>query len=233
MQAKDRRATDANEALADLCRAYWYPLYALIRQKSRDCHEAQDLTQGFFARLLEKDFLGDVDPARGRFRAFLLAAVKHFLANEWDKDQAQKRGGEHRFVSLDAKSFDWDSGESRFQMEPSHELSPERMFEREWAIALLGGVLCRLRDEHAESGKLAQFEALQSLLSIDRDVANYADAAERLNMTESTARVAAHRLRKRYRELLRDEIAQTVAEPEEIEDEIRYLFTALSSAKGD
>jgi len=227
LQARDRPSPDSREALADLCRAYWYPLYALIRRRSRDGHEAQDLTQGFFARLLEKDFLDDVDPARGRFRAFLLAAVKHFLANEWDKDQAAKRGGGHRIVTLDAPSFDWDSGESRFLMEPSHELTAERLFERQWALALLDRVLNRLRDEHADAGKIAQFETLQPFLSTDRDAANYAGAAMKLNMTEAAVRVAAHRLRKRYRTLLRDEIAHTVATPEEVEDELRYLFTAL------
>jgi DNA-directed RNA polymerase specialized sigma24 family protein len=227
LQAKDRLAPDANEALADLCRAYWYPLYVLIRRRSRDGHEAQDLTQSFFARLLEKDFLGDVDPARGRFRAFLLAAVKHFLANEWDKDHAQKRGGGCRVVSLDARSFDWDSGESRYLLEPVEYLTAERVFERQWALALLDRVLSRLRDEQIDADKLSAFEVLQPFLSIDREAANYAQAAGQLGTTESAARVAAHRLRKRYRELLRDEIAHTVAGPEEIEDEIRYLFQAL------
>lgn len=145
LQAKDRPSPAAHEALADLCQAYWYPLYVMIRRQSRDGHEAQDLTQSFFARLLEKDFLGEVDPARGRFRAFLLAAVKHFLANEWDKNRATKRGGGHRIVSLDANSFDWDSGESRFLTEPSHELTAERLFERQWAIALLTRVLDRMQ----------------------------------------------------------------------------------------
>ena len=233
LQAKDQPSPDAREALADLCRAYWYPIYALIRRRSRDGHEAQDLTQGFFTRLLEKDFLGDVDPARGRFRAFLLAAVKHFIANEWDKDRAAKRGGGRRVVSLDTRSFDWDSGESRFLLEPSHELTAERLFERQWALALLDRVLSRLRDEHRDAEKLAQFETLQRFLSLDRDTANYADAAERLNTSEPAARVAAHRLRKRYRVLLRDEIAHTVATPEEVEDELRYLFVVLSSAKAE
>lgn len=229
LQARGQPSSTANEALADLCRAYWYPLYVLIRRRSRDSHEAQDLTQGFFTRLLEKDFLGDADPARGRFRAFLLAAAKHFLANEWDKDHAKKRGGGHRVVSLDTKSFDWDSGESRFLLEPSHELTAERLFERQWAIELLNRVLQRLRDKYAEAENLVHFEVLQPFLSLDRETASYADAAERLQMTESASRVAAHRLRKRYRELLRSEIAHTVARPEEIEDEIRYLFTVLNS----
>ena len=227
LQAKDRPSPDAVNALAGLCRAYWYPIYALVRRRSRDSHEAQDLTQEFFARLLEKDFLDDVDPARGRFRSFLLAAVKHFLMNVWDKDRAFKRGGGLRIVSLNAGSFDWDSGESRFLLEPVHELTAERLFERQWALALLDRVLSRLRDEYSESGTRARFEALQPFLSIDREAANYADAAERTGSTESAVRVAAHRLRKRYRALLREEIANTVATKDEIEDELRYLFDVL------
>jgi RNA polymerase sigma factor (sigma-70 family) len=229
LQVKDKPSPDAQEALADLCRAYWYPLYALIRRRSRDGHQAQDLTQEFFARLLEKDFLCGVDPARGRFRAFLLAAVKHFLANEWDKENAAKRGGGRRILSLDGLSLDWNSGESRFLTEPSHELTPERLFERQWAIALLDRVLGRLRDEYVDAEKLAQFEVLQPFLSLDRQTANYTDAATRLDSTESAVRVAAHRLRKRYRSLLRDEIANTVATAAEVDDELRYLFSVLSS----
>ena len=231
LQAKDQPSPDASEALADLCRAYWYPLYALIRRRSRDGHEAQDLTQEFFFRLLEKDFLDGVDPARGRFRAFRLAAVKHFLSNEWDKEHAAKRGGGHRIQSLDGQAFDWDSGESRFLTEPSHELTPERLFERTWAIALLDRVLKRLRDEYYNLNKINEFEMLTPFLSRDRDGANYAEAAQRLHSSESKVRVAAHRLRKRYRELLREEIAHTVATPEEVEDELRYLFVVLSSTK--
>jgi RNA polymerase sigma-70 factor (ECF subfamily) len=229
LQAKDRPSPDAKEAMADLCRAYWYPLYVVIRQRSRDAHEAQDLTQEFFARLLEKDFLGGVDPARGRFRAFLLAAVKHFLANERDKERAAKRGGGLQIVSTNGHSLDWASGESRFMTEPSHELTPERLFERQWALALLDRVLGRLRDEFVDADKLPQFEILQRFLSLDRDQVNYADAARQLGASEPAIRVAAHRLRKRYRELLRDEIANTVAGPDDVEDELRYLFTVLST----
>jgi RNA polymerase sigma factor (sigma-70 family) len=229
LQARDQPAPEAREALADLCRAYWYPLYALIRRRSHDSHEAQDLTQGFFARLLEKDFLADVDPAHGRFRAFLLAAIKHYLANESDRARAAKRGGDRRIISFDRREFDWDSGESRFLLEPSHELTPERLFERQWALALLDRVLSRLRDEYAAADKRTRFEVLQPFLSLDRHLANYADAAERLNMTDASARVAAHRLRKRYRALLRDEIAHTVATPDDVDDELLYLFDVLSN----
>ena len=229
LSAKDRPSADARTAMADLCRAYWYPLYALLRRRCRDGHEAQDLTQEFFSKLLEQDFLRNIDPAKGRFRAFLLAAVKHFLSNEWDKNNAAKRGGGTRSLSLDALAFDWDSGESRFLTEPSHDITPERLFERQWALALLERVLDRLRDEHHGNDKQLQFETLKPFLSVDRESANYADAADRLNSTESAVRVAAHRLRKRYRALLRDEIAQTVATADDIDDELRYLFVVLRS----
>ncbi len=228
MQAKDKAAPQAREALADLCRAYWYPLYVFVRKRSHDSHEAQDLTQGFFERLLEKNVLNEVHPDRGRFRAFLLAAVQHFVANEWTRARAEKRGGGRKPLSLNAASLDWNSGESRYLTEPSHDLSAERLFERQWALALLDRVLNRLRDEFVAAGKLAQFETLQSFLSMDRGTANYAEAARLLESTEEAARVATHRLRKRYRSLLRDEIAHTVATTEEIDDEIRYLFEALA-----
>ncbi|WP_010586517.1 RNA polymerase sigma factor [Schlesneria paludicola] len=230
LQAKERPLVGANEALADLCRAYWYPIYALFRRRSRNSHEAQDLTQSFFAKLLEKAFLDSVDPARGRFRSFLLAAVNHFFANEWDRKNTLKRGGGQAILSLDVRAFDWESGESKYQMEPGHHLTPEREFERRWALAVLDRVLQRLRDEYIDLGKLSLFETLQPYLSTDREQARYADAAEKLNATDSAIRVATHRLRKRYRDLLRNEIAQTVASPSEVEDELQQLFIALSSS---
>lgn len=229
LQAKDQPSPQSRDALTDLCRAYWYPLYALVRRRSRDSHQAQDLTQEFFLRLLEKDFLGDVNPDRGRFRAFLLAGVKHFLSNERDKDRTVKRGGNRQIMSINAAPFDWDSGESRFLLEPAHQFTAERLFERQWALALLDRVLKRLRDEHADAAKLTQFEILQPFLSQDSEGASYVDAAQRLGSTEAALRVAAHRLRKRYRALLRDEIAHTVANPDDVEDELRYLLTVLSS----
>ncbi len=229
LQARDQAEPNGMAALADLCQAYWYPLYAFVRKRSRDGHEAQDRTQGFFARLLEKDFLNEVAPERGRFRAFLLAAIKHFIANEIDRERAAKRGGRHHIGSLAAAAFDWESGESRYLTDPSHDLTAERLFERQWALALLERVLNRLRDEHIAAGKLSQFETLQPFLSLARDTANYARAAQQLNSTEAALRVAAHRLRKRYRQLLRDEIAHTVATPDEIDDEIRHLFEVLAA----
>ncbi len=229
LQARDKADPDGVAALADLCRAYWFPLYAFIRKRSRDGHEAQDLTQSFFARLLEKDFLDDVLPERGRFRAFLLAAVRHFVANEGDKQRAAKRGGGRWSRSLDAAAFDWESGESRYLTDPSHDLTAERLFEKQWALALLERVLSRLRDEYVNAGKREQFETLQPFLSTDRDSANYSEAVSRLSITVEAARVAAHRLRRRYRQLLRDEIAQTVASPEHVDDEIRHLFEVLAA----
>lgn len=227
LQARDKGASQS--ALADLCIAYWYPLYAFIRRRSRDGHEAQDRTQSFFARLVEPDFFDDVAPERGRFRAFLLAAIKHFLSNESDRERAEKRGGGRKQITLDVVQFDWDSGESRFLTEPAHNLTAERLFERQWALALLGRVLSRLRDDQIAHGKQTQFEILQPFLSLDRDRAIYADAARQLNMTESATRVAAHRLRQRYRSLLRNEISQTVATPQDVDDEIRHLFEVLAN----
>lgn len=229
LQAQDHVAPGRTEALADLCRAYWFPLYAFIRKRSRDAHEAQDLTQSFFVRLMEKDFFDSVDPARGRFRSFLLAAVKNFVTNEWDKLQAIKRGGGARPMSLDHVAFDWELGESRFLTEPSYHLTAERIFERQWALSLLERVLMLLRDEYATAGKTAQFDILQPFLSVHRDSAKSEDIATKLGITNEAARVAVHRIRKRYRQKLRDEIARTVASDEDVDDEIRHLFQAVSS----
>lgn len=227
-QARDKDAPQAAAALADLCRAYWYPLYAFLRRRCRDGHEAQDLTQSFFARLLEKEFLDEVTPERGRFRAFLLASAQHFVANERDRERAIKRGGDRSQLSLELTAVDWGSGESRFLTEPSHDVTAERLFERQWALTLLDQVLNRLREQYAAAGKQDQFEILQPFLSGEQAALETADVARRLNMTVSALRVVTHRLRKRYRTLLRDEIARTVAFPDDVEDEIRHLFAACS-----
>lgn len=226
LQARDKQNAQSSKALADLCQAYWYPLYVFIRKRSRDAHEAQDLTQGFFTRLLEKDFLLDVSPERGRFRAFLLAAIKHYAANEWERARAKKRGGDRQHFS---QSFDWESGESRFLTEPAHDLTAERLFDREWALALLKRVLDRLRDEQVTEGKGDLFAVLQSFLTVDHDNADYSQAALSMNSNEAALRVSVHRLRKRYRHILRDEISQTVVNRSELDDEIRHLFQALSN----
>jgi RNA polymerase sigma-70 factor (ECF subfamily) len=170
-----------------------------------------------------------VQPERGRFRAFLLAAARHFLSNERDRERTIKRGGHLRVMSLDIAALDWDSGESRFLTEPVQDLTPERLFERQWALALLERVLMRMRDEYNTAGKSDLFETLQPFLSTDSGSANYMDAAATLEMTPEAARVAAHRFRKRYRQILKDEIANTVASPDDITDEIQHLFQALKS----
>jgi RNA polymerase sigma factor (sigma-70 family) len=214
----------AHQALETLCRNYWYPLYAYVRRQGHSAHDAQDLTQAFFARLLEKNYLADVQREKGRFRSFLLASLKHFLANEWDREQALKRGGGKRLIALDE-----DSAESRYKLEPKDEVSADKIYERRWALTLLDQVLAKLRGEFERDGKLEQFETLKQYLSAGRTSVSYAQAADKLGMNEGAIKVAVHRLRKRYRELLRAEIAQTVATASEVEAEIRYLFAALSA----
>lgn len=214
---------DACDALAQLCQTYWYPLYAFVRRQGYHAHDAQDLTQAFFARLLEKHALGHVDRAKGTFRSFLLASLKNFLANEWDKDRAQKRGGGHKIFSLDR-----DSAESRYGLEPSHDLSADKVFERRWALTLLEQVLTNLRGEYDADGKLDLFEQLKSTLTGEFGSTSYASIAERLGTSEGAIKVAAHRLRHRFREQVRSEIAQTVALAEDVNDELRHLLTVLA-----
>ena len=213
--------TRAQSALAKLCTTYWYPLYAFVRRQGYGPHDAQDLTQEFFARLLEKGWLGDVARERGRFRSFLLASMKHFLANEWDRAHALKRGGRTTLLRLDD-----ESAEARYRNEPADQTTAEQLFDRRWALTLLEQVLTRLRAEMEVAGKLPQFEALKFSLMGEKTA--YADVARELGMTEGAVKVAVHRLRERYRALVRAEIADTVASSTEIEDELRHLFAALS-----
>ena len=221
MAAGRGSAPAAQEALEILCRTYWYPLYAYVRRQGLPLEDAQDLTQEFFRRLLEKEYIGLADPERGRFRTFLLTALKRFLVSEWRRGQAAKRGG--------AKPAFWDEAEAeaRYQAEPSTDLTPEKIYEKRWALLLLDGVLARLGDEAVKAGKVELFEGLKSLLWGDRDVESYADLSAQLNMSEGALRIAALRFRQRYRELLRAEIAQTVAHPAEIDEELRHLFQVL------
>lgn len=216
--------TDAHDALARLCRTYWYPLYAHVRRRGYPPPDAEDLTQAFFARLLERRTVARADPARGRFRSFMLASLDHFLADERDRARAQKRGGGQVFVSIDAAA-----AEERLRLEPVDARAPDREFDRAWALALLETVIARLRDEHAAAGRAGLLEALSATLVGSRDVQPYAELAGRLGMTEGAVKVAVHRLRKRYRSLLEDEIAQTVDSPEEARDELRYLLAVLGS----
>ncbi len=211
----------AHESLAKLCQTYWYPLYAFVRRAGHSPEDAQDLTQEFFARLLEKGWLDGVDRERGRFRSWLLSSMKHFLANEWDRARTQKRGGGAVLFS-----FDELDAESRLTHEPATD-SAERIYDRRWAMAVLDQVMARLRTEMAGAGKLAHFEALKFCLTGEKNT--YAEVGARLAMSEGAVKVAVHRMRDRYRALLRAEIAETVATPEEIEDELRALMAALSS----
>ncbi len=222
IQAGRSDSTLARKALAQLCQTYWYPLYAFVRRQGYQAHDAQDLTQSFFARLLEKHSLGQVDREKGKFRSFLLASLKNFLANEWDKGQAQKRGGKQQVISLDH-----DSAESRYGLEPSHDLSPDKIFERRWALTLLEQVLANLREEYHADDKSDLFDQLKTTLTGESGSKPYATIAERLGMTEGAIKVAAHRLRHRYRELIRAEIAQTVSSAEDVDDELRHLLSVL------
>jgi RNA polymerase sigma factor (sigma-70 family) len=212
----------AAEAMAELCRVYWYPLYAYVRRRGHDNHEAEDLTQEFFLRLLAKNYLADADREKGKFRAFLLASLKHFLANEWDRSQAKKRGGGQTVLPISTVD-----AESRYRLEPWHDLTPERLFERQWALTVLDQVLSRLRTEFSSEGKQAVFDKLKTFLTGGRESGGYAQVAADLEMTEGAVKTAVHRLRRRYRRLLRDEIAQTVAGPEEVDGEIEYLLSCL------
>jgi RNA polymerase sigma-70 factor (ECF subfamily) len=220
--ASDPASPQARESLADLCAAYWYPLYAYIRHRGHAPDPARDLTQDFFARILEKGLLAEADPARGRFRSFLRTVCTHFLANRRDHDHAQKRGGGRPLLPIDPHD-----AEGRYARELADALTPERIFERTWALTLLGRVLDQLAAEYDEAGKAPTFHALRAMLAGDVEASCYADVAARLGTTEGAARVAAHRLRRRYGELLRLEIASTLAEPADVDDEIRSLFAAL------
>lgn len=214
---------DSKAALAKLCEAYWYPLYAYVRRRGYDADESQDLTQEFFTVLLEKESLRAADPHRGRFRSFLLASMNHFLANQRRRKLAHKRGGGRAPLCLD-----FQLGESRFTHEPSHDLTPEKVYERRWAMTLLDRALSTLRQEYVEGGKAALFDRLAVFLGGDRGLA-YRDVAAELGMTEGAVRVTIHRLRKRCREQLRCEVAQTVATPQDVKDELRDLLAVLGS----
>ncbi len=213
----------ADAALASLCETYWYPLYAYVRRRGYEPQDAQDLTQEFFARLLQHHWLSQADPERGRFRTFLLTALSHFLANEWDKARAQKRGGAVHLVPLQL-----DTAETRYGREPADPVTPEQCYERRWALALLDQVLKRLGDECAAQGKTGEFQTLKPCLVGDRHAQPYAALATRLAMTEGAVKVAVHRLRRRYRELLREEIAHTVATPADVDEEMHHLFSVLA-----
>lgn len=213
---------EARIALARLCETYWYPLYAYVRRRVGNVHDAQDLTQAFFSHLLEKQAIARADRNRGRFRTFLVTALKNFLTNEWEKARAEKRGGGRAELSLD-----FDSGESRYQIEPSHEWTPQKLYERRWVLTLLDQVLESLRIELAEAGNAEHFDQFKGALTNEATAADYERAAEALRITSAAAKQAAYRMRKRYRRLFREEVARTVADEAEVDDEIGRLLATL------
>ena len=222
LAAGDASSPRAQAALEALCRAYWYPLYAYVRRKGHDADDAQDLTQEFFARLLARNYLSVADRNKGKFRSFLLGSLEHFLAREWTKAHAQKRGGGQAVLSLDETD-----AENRYLLEPAHELTAEKIFDRRWATTLLDQAMSRLREECVANHKGDLFGKVESFLSGEKGEASYADVAAALKMSEGAIKVAVHRLRQRYGELVRAEIAQTVASPKEVDEELQYLFSVL------
>ena len=224
LAAGEGRRENAVDALSQLCESYWYPIYAYVRRRGYSAPDAQDLTQSFFATLLEKESLRNADPMRGRFRSFLLTSMKHFLSNERDRASARKRGGGRATLSLDLAA-----GESRVNLEPEHDWTPQRLYERQWALTLLELVLRRLETEYQEAGKVRQFELLQGALGGGLHTLSYADVAAELGLSIEAARQAASRMRKRYRALLREEVARTVADPGEVDGELTNLFKSLEN----
>jgi RNA polymerase sigma-70 factor (ECF subfamily) len=214
----------AQTALTRLCQTYWYPLYAYIRRRGYSTHDAQDLTQALFAHLLERRALASADPNRGRFRSFILTAANNFIAHEWEKARAQKRGGRLEILSLDLAA-----AEKRYDLEPVENSTPDKLFDKQWALALLEEVLNRLEVEYQRAGRAELFRALKQTLTGTRESQPYDLLATELGMSLGAVKVAVHRLRKRYRELLNIEITNTLADPEQAEEELRDLFAALAS----
>jgi RNA polymerase sigma factor (sigma-70 family) len=219
VSSRQRPTANSQEALASLCTTYWYPLYAHVRRQGESVEDAQDLTQGFLARLLEKHYLEDFDRERGRFRTFLVSAFRHYVTNERDRERAQKRGRNRSPLALDLRD-----AEQRYRLEPSHNLTPEKLYERRWALTLLERAMERLR---AESASQSQFDRLRVFLTGEPEV-TYRRLADQTGTSEGALKVAVHRLRRRYGDLLREEIAQTVASAEEIKEELGYLLSAVS-----
>ena len=215
---------EAEVALEELCRTYWFPLYVYVRRQTSTREDAEDLTQAFFARFLEKNYLEKLTAQKGKFRAFLLAALKHFLANEWDRANRQKRGGGQTTLSLD-----WQDADARYQIEPADNSSPDKLYDRAWAVTLLEQVLARLREENAAPEQARLFDQLRPFLMVGTSAIPYGEAAARLNLSEGAVRVAVHRLRRRYRELLREQIGQTLSDPAQVDEEMKTLFSAFAN----
>ena len=223
LAAGQRHTPQSDGALEQLCKTYWFPLYAYVRRRGHTKEDAEDSVQAFFARFLAKNYLAGLSAERGRFRAFLLASLKHFLINDWKKSQRLKRGGGEVPLSLD-----WQTADTKFQVAATNEPSPDKAFDREWALALLAKVIERLQQECEADGKAKLFEQLKIFLTAGKNGTAQAEVAKRLGMEEGAVRVAIHRLRKRYRELLRAEIAQTLADAGDVDEEMRALFGAFS-----
>jgi RNA polymerase sigma-70 factor (ECF subfamily) len=225
LAAREAPSSESRQALEGLCRAYWYPLYAFVRRQGYGPEDSRDLTQAYFAQLLEKDYLEDFDPSLGRFRVFLQASMKNFLSKERDKTHARKRGGGVQIVSMEG-----DEVEGRYRFEPVDLLTPEEIFERRWALTLLERVMEGLRGELAEAGRTGEFDALKGFLTGDAPKVPYRQVALDLKTTEEAVKTSIHRLRQRFGTLLRQEIADTVSSSEEIDDEVRHLLKKLGAA---
>lgn len=224
LRAAGQDSASAHEALCELCRNYWYPLYSYARRQGQSPPDAEDLTQGFFARLLEKNYVADANRNQGRFRSFLLTAFKHFLANDWDRKHAQKRGGFRTVVEIDQAM-----AEARFESDFHDPHQPDVQFDRQWVTTLLERVMSQLRGEYSETGRSRLFEVLKDALVKDDDARSYSEMAVELNVTEPAVKAAVQRMRARYREILRLEIGRTVSSPGEIDDELRHLFALFSA----
>jgi RNA polymerase sigma-70 factor (ECF subfamily) len=222
LAAGDRETSESQRALAALCETYWYPVYAYVRRRGHSIEEAQDLAQGFFAHLLAKKSLRTIKREGGKFRSFLLAALSYYMANEWDRARAAKRGGGHVTLSLD-----FEAGEGRYRLEAVDRLTPERIYERRWAEDLLDRAMGRLETILADQGKRKQFEELRPFLTGEQPRKSYEELARQLEMNETAVRVAVHRLRKRFAELVREEVAQTLSGAEDVDEEIRYLISCF------
>lgn len=223
LAARDLSTAESRDALETLCRTYWYPLYAFVRRQGCDAENARDVTQAYFAQLLEKRYLDDYDPERGRFRVFLKASIRHFLSKQRDKDRSWKRGGRTDVVSIDA-----DGIEGRYRVEPVEQLTPEQLYERRWALTVLEEALARLRQLRIEAGRELEFTRLEGFLTGRGPDVRYQDVAAELDMSEDAVKTALHRLRRQFGEILREVIRATVAEASDVDDELKHLLTVVS-----
>jgi RNA polymerase sigma-70 factor (ECF subfamily) len=224
LAAREASTAESRDALEALCRAYWYPLYAFVRRQGADPEDARDLTQAYFARLLEKGYLDDYDPERGRFRVFLKASLRNFLSKERDKERTWKRGGRADVVSLDG-----DQVEQRYRVEPADRLTPEQLYERRWALTVLEQALARLRQQRIEAGRELEFVKLEAFLTGQGAQARYSQIAADLGTTEDAVKTALHRLRRQFGEVLREVIGTTVSSRDEVDDELRHLLSVVAS----